>query len=164
MKILVTGPESSGKSTLARALAWCLDGIYVAEEARYYLYELDRPYRQADLDTIWHRQLLAEESAISSGSSFVVCDTGPEVLRIWSEVKYGTCSSLIGEAVRTRRYDLTLLAYPDIPWTYDPLREAPDEAARMQLFQRYASLLPEAAIVRGSARTALALSYLEAMR
>lgn len=164
MKILVTGPESSGKSTLARSLAWCLDGVYVAEEARYYLYELDRPYRQDDLDTIWQRQLEAEERALASGSSFVICDTGPEVLRVWSEVKYGSCSPLILEAVKVRRYDLVLLCYPDIPWSYDPLREAPDEAARMDLFDRYSSLLPGATVVRGTARTALALSFVDATK
>ena len=164
MKILVSGPESSGKSTLARSLAWCLDGIYVAEEARFFLHALDRPYRQSDLDAILSKQRSAEEGALALGSSYVICDTGPEVLRIWSEVKYGSCSPRIRDAVARMSYDVVLLCYPDVPWTYDALREAPDEAARLELFDRYAALLPDAAVVRGTDRTALALSFVEAIK
>ncbi len=161
MKVLITGPESSGKSYLARALAWCLDGIFVAEQARYYLTALERPYGQSDLETIWQLQRQAENAAISTGNACIICDTGPEVMQIWSEVKYGSCSSDIKAAVTSRPYDIVFLCYPDIPWTYDPLRETPDPMARKDIFDRYAELLPDAFIIRGSSRIGSALAHLE---
>ena len=160
MTVRVTGPESSGKTTLARGLAWCLDGWFVAEQARPYLAKLDGPYQEADLLKIWEAQLRAEQYALSSGASFIICDTGPEVIRIWSEVRYGRCAASVRRACEEVKYDLTLLCTPDLPWTYDPLREHPDVAARWALFARYQRMLPKAVEVRGSNRIAQALCAL----
>ncbi|NJB85133.1 nicotinamide riboside kinase [Lewinella marina] len=157
MRILVTGPESSGKSTLSRQLAWALDGIFVAEQARHYLQELPRPYTAEDLPRIWRRQRRAEEEALATGASFLVCDTGPEVIRVWSEVKYGYCDPVVLSAARQRTYDLTLLCRPDLPWSYDPLREHPDARDRMKIHQRYRQYLPGAVEIRGDNRLTQAL-------
>ena len=161
MKILVTGPESAGKSTLSRQLAWILDGIFVAEAARTYLQGLDRPYQPHDLPRIWHRQCAGETEAVSSGASFVLCDTGPEVIRVWSEVRFGTCDPAVFRATREHRYDLVLLCYPDLPWSPDPLREHPDEADRRDLFERYENLLPDAVHIAGNNRVDQALAALD---
>ncbi|WP_116124626.1 AAA family ATPase [Lewinella sp. IMCC34183] len=158
MKILITGSESAGKSTLSRQLAWALDGVCVPEAAREYLKNLDRPYAFEDLQSIWHRQRDAEAAAVATGASFVVCDTGPEVIRIWSEVKFGRCDPEVFLASRTRSYDLTLLCYPDLPWTYDPLREHPEEKDRKHLFDRYHQLLPNARVISGADRLTQALA------
>jgi len=158
LKILITGPESSGKSFLARALAWALDGRYVAEEARAYLNALDREYHAADLPRIWQLQHRAETIAVATGASFVVCDTGPEVIKIWAEVKYGNCPTVVEDAFRASAYDLVFLCSPDLPWQPDPLREAPDEDARQSLFHRYSALLPDAIVVSGPDRVAAALA------
>lgn len=160
MKILVTGPESSGKSTLSRALAWCLDGLYVAEQARQYLHERHGAYTEADLPLIWSVQRAAEDRATAEGTSYVICDTGPEVIQIWSLVKFGQVPTPVTEAVRERLYDLTFLCAPDLPWQADPLRESPDLATRQSLFQRYERLLPEALIIRGEERVSQALRAL----
>ncbi|WP_238750124.1 AAA family ATPase [Neolewinella maritima] len=157
----VTGPESSGKSTLAQTLAWCLDGTYVAEQARAYLHALARPYTEADLALIWQAQQRAETAARQSGASYVICDTGPEVLQIWSEVKYGRCAATLSSQTATRSYDLTLLCAPDLAWTYDPLREHPNEADRWTLHARYRSLLPGALGITGADRVQQALSAIQ---
>ena len=109
---------------------------------------------------IWEAQRHAERHARSSGASFVICDTGPEVIRIWSEVRYGRCAASVRSACREVQYDLTLLCTPDLPWTYDPLREHPDVAARWALFARYQRMVPGAVEVRGSNRVAQALHAL----
>ena len=160
MTVRVTGPESSGKTTLALALAWCLDGYFVAEQARYYLAALGRPYHEDDLPVIWKAQLIAERYARLSGSPFIVCDTGPEVIRIWSEVKYGRCADSVLTACVEREYDLTLLCAPDLPWVYDPLREHPKEDTRWKLFDRYRKLLPGAVVISGADRIDQAMSYI----
>jgi nicotinamide riboside kinase len=154
LRIRVTGPESSGKSTLARALAWALDGHYVAEQARSYLGERGGHYERGDLIHILHRQLEAEQM---SSASVLCCDTGPEVLRIWSEVKYGTCAPALLRAFHEVSYDLTFLCAPDLPWQADPLREHPDPGDRQALFGRYRALLPTAITLRGGDRTEAAL-------
>ncbi|WP_420460670.1 AAA family ATPase [Neolewinella sp.] len=159
MTIRITGPESSGKTTLAQALAWSLDGWLVAEQARPYLAELGRPYQEHDLPLIWEAQQRAEYTARSSGASFIICDTGPEVIRIWSKVKYGRCAASVLSACKVVPYDLTLLCAPDLPWTYDPMREHPEGGARWGLFARYRELLPNAGVVRAEYRIEQAVTY-----
>ncbi|MBC6994928.1 ATP-binding protein [Neolewinella lacunae] len=152
LTIRITGPESSGKSTLARDLAWALDGVYVAEAARGYLLARQGRYTAADLPRIWEVQRRSEDAARAHSPGLVVCDTGPEVIRIWAEVKYGQCPKELRQAQLERHYDLTLLCAPDLPWEPDPLREAPDQATRLALFARYRELLPEAHVISGEER------------
>lgn len=158
--IRVTGPESSGKSSLAARLAAALDGIYVAEAARDYLTARNGKYTEGDLPAIWSAQKEAEDAARASSASFVVCDTGPEVIAVWAEVRYGRVPPALAAAVRDRNYDLTLLCYPDLTWEPDPLREAPDENLRKALFEKYFALVPEANVISGSARTEQALTLI----
>ena len=157
LTIRVTGPESSGKTTLARRLAWCLDGIYVAEAARSYLHAREGKYAAGDLPAIWEAQRRLEDAARAQSASYVICDTGPEVVYVWAEVKYGHVARSVQDAVASRQYDLTLLCAPDLPWAPDPLRETPDRGQRWELFERYRSLLPGATIITGRARVAQAL-------
>ena len=160
MKVLVTGPESSGKSTLARSLAWILDGYYVEEQARQYLHNLSRAYEADDLPRILRQQLAAEQRGLDSGASYVICDTGPEVIDIWSQVKYGIPVPGIELADVDKNYDLTLLCAPDLPWQEDRLREHPDPIARQALFQRYRDRLPRARLISGADRIGQALDAL----
>lgn len=165
MTILVTGPESSGKTTLARDLAWALDGVFVAEAARDYLEARDGKYTEADLPKIWTKQKEAEDAARASSASFVVCDTGPAVIRIWAEVKYDRCAEEIVRATEERYYDLILLCLPDLPWAPDPLREAPDQGVREVLLERYRMVLMTKSPVEvsGSNRLGQALRAVDAL-
>ena len=92
LKIVVTGPESSGKTTLAAALAAALDTVWVPEFARTYLAHLGRPYERNDLINIrlgqaaweeWYAQHLS-----TSPSHHLVCDTDWTVLHVWEAYKF----------------------------------------------------------------------------
>ena len=136
LKIVLTGPESTGKTTLALALTQHFPNALLASEyARIYINELTRPYRQEDLLTIAQKQLEFEERQRSKNPDFLFCDTAFIVLKIWSMYKYGTCHPFIEQLARTRQYDLFLLCGTDVPWEADPQRENPQE--REELYTLY---------------------------
>jgi len=126
LKIAVIGPESTGKSTLAEALANHFHTEWVPEYAREYLEKLDRPYGEADLLKIAQGQKALEERLLPHANRFLFCDTTLVVVKVWSEHKYGRCHSWITGQVASMRYDYFLLTDIDLPWEPDPLREHPE--------------------------------------
>ncbi len=144
-KILITGPESTGKSTLAQRLAAYYGMPWVPEYARQYLEGLHRPYVKSDLHRILSGQLASEEQAAQTAPRLLFCDTGPEVIAIWSAVRFGSVDPPVRMALQPPQYDYgtILLCYPDLPWIADPLREAPNPEVRLALFGRYEALLSQ---------------------
>lgn len=141
LKVLITGPESSGKTKLAQYLARQFQAPWVPEFARTYLNTLDRQYEEEDLLVILNGQLRLQNQYDRQPMLF--CDTGPEVIYVWSQVKYNRVDPYILEQVQKVDYDLRLLCYPDLEWEPDPLREAPDPQARIQLFNQYVALFEQ---------------------
>ena len=135
MRISITGPESTGKSELAKQLADYYNTVWVPEVAREYLINLGRAYRFEDIIEIARKQLEMENSVASKASKFLFCDTDFLVTKIWSLYKYGKCDPWIEEMVLSHRYDLYLLCSTDLPWEDDPLREHPQQ--REELFGIY---------------------------
>ncbi len=140
---VTTGPESSGKTTLAEQLSATLIAPLVTEASRYYLTDLYRrkpgyQYQQDDLLHIARLQHERELHALRQQPEYLVCDTDLLVIIIWSEVKYGVVApellGLFGQALATteRTY---LLCDHHLPWQPDPLRENPSD--RDLLFTRY---------------------------
>lgn len=140
-RILITGPESSGKSWMAQHLARHFRTEWVKEYARSYLSSLNRKYNQTDIVAICKGQTAAQEFTAQFSTNLLFCDTGPEVTKIWSEVKFANCPTEIESAFHAQVYDFTLLMYPDLKWENDPLREVPEEEERMKLFELYQNLL-----------------------
>lgn len=166
-KIVLTGPESSGKTQMATALAAALGVACVPEFARYYLSHLGRPYIQADLKNIGRGQRAWEDWYAAAGLSdqhgqkdpmstkndlvaqfpeafkkhCLVLDTDWTVLHIWEN--YGYPETTVREWQKgygeARIGDLYLLCAPDFAWEPDPLREHPE--AREELFALYEALL-----------------------
>jgi len=135
IKIAVTGPESSGKTTLVEALAHHYGCVYTQEYARVYLEEYGPDYMEEDLVRIASGQLMveaeAQELATDKGTPLILCDTDMLTVRIWSEEKFGRAADLLKKLTRRVRYQHWLLCRPDIPWAPDPLRENPHDRDRL---------------------------------
>jgi len=132
IKIAITGPESSGKTTLSQSLSEHYNVAFIPEFARDYLEQIKGEYSQSDLDEIAQGQL---KTIVSSHNEIDICDSDFSVLEIWSNYKYGNVSDYIAELVKKELFDLHILCTPDIPWEEDVLRENPDN--RDELFEIY---------------------------
>lgn len=126
-KILITGPESSGKTTLGMELSQELECLFVPEYARQFLEDTAGEYVESDLADIAEGQLEQEDQAASQGGDWVVCDTSMLVMKIWGQHKYGNVDHRILQELEDRYYDLVILCKPDFEWEYDTLRENPDD-------------------------------------
>ena len=165
-KITITGPESSGKTTLARQLAEAFDTLWVPEYAREYIDQLNRPYWESDLLEIARGQVAREDEYAAKKQDLLFCDTSLEVIKIWSEFRYQRCHPWILEQLEKRQPDLYLLCVPDLPWEYDPQRENPDD--RNALFEIYQKELVGKHVVEirgeGEERIQLATKAAESLR
>ena len=133
--IVITGPESSGKTTLTARLAAHFYTHWVSEYARTYIDNLGRPYGERDLLEIAKGQEETENKIINISEGFVFLDTSLEVIKIWSEYKYGRCHPWIMDQLEKRKHNLYLLCQPDLPWQPDPQRENPND--RDELYKLY---------------------------
>ena len=134
-KVVITGPESSGKTTLFNAIEEKFGIAGVPEFARVYIDQLDRPYVQGDLIEIANGQLQLEQKFSNENKDLLLCDTDLLTIKVWSEYKYGICDPIILNQLMHHLPDYYVLASPDIPWEPDPQRENPKE--RDELFQIY---------------------------
>jgi nicotinamide riboside kinase len=137
-KIIFTGPESSGKTTMSNWFADQIGATYVPEFARLYLEKLERSYDFKDLELIAKGQLELIKAANGSGKR-LVCDTGMLVLKIWAELKFDSVINFVDDYIIEDLDSIYVLCKPDIPWEEDPLRE--NEHDRDKLFVRYEQLL-----------------------
>ena len=140
-RIIITGPESTGKSVLSQELAQHFNGSIVPEYARQYLSELHRNYRMEDVLEIARVQL-KEYSESRFAGNIVFFDTWLIITKVWLEVVYKREEKWIDEAILSTQGDHYLLCYPDIEWIPDPLRENGGKM-RDVLFQRYKEILIE---------------------
>src|SRR5690606_487313 len=151
-KIVIVGPESTGKSTICRELAEYYRRQYatawVPEYAREFLEKIGRPYTYEDLMDIAKGQLELEErikeklmAEAGDRPALLFIDTIMVVMQVWSEYVFGKCDPFILDQVVSRIYDYYLLMNIDLPWTYDKLREYPDLKNREQLYHIYYDIL-----------------------
>ena len=140
-RIVVIGPESTGKSTLSKQLAEALSTLWVPEYARAYLEQLDRPYDEHDLLKIAQGQLTLEDVIAAEANRFLICDTDLYVIKVWSESKYNRCHPWVLEQVATRKYDMYLLTDIDKQWEDDPLREHSGPAERQYFYNIYKDIV-----------------------
>ena len=139
-RILILGPESTGKSTLAEKLARHFAEPWVPEVAREYLEKLDRPYAYEDLLQIGKQQMQLEDKRAGGAKNYLFCDTDLRVIQVWSQHRFGKVDPWVLEEIALRTYDLILICAPDLPWQADPLREHPELKMRQQFFEIYKQL------------------------
>ena len=119
-RIAITGPESTGKSTLAAALAAHYDTLWVPEYAREYLQTLRRPYQYSDLGAIARGQLKREALSEAKAKRFLFCDTELIVVKIWSQFKFHQCDPWILSNPQTHSYSPHPLTHNHLPRENDP--------------------------------------------
>lgn len=138
-KIYITGPESTGKTSLCKALATHYACAWVPEYARQYLTETGGEYDYSDLEAISVGQMEWQNNFERAAKKMLILDTGQEVLHIWSSHKYGKVDESITERLKEQAGALHLLCSPDLTWEPDALRESAHE--RDILFEKYETLL-----------------------
>ncbi len=166
-RILILGHESTGKSTLAAALAAYFQEPWVPEVAREYLEKLDRPYAYEDLLQIGKQQMQLEDELARGAKNYLFCDTDLRVIRVWSQHRFGKVDPWVLEELERRTYALILLCATDLPWQADPLREHPDLEIREQLFDQYLEITQQSGfsfqLISGDASARL-ITSVEAIR
>lgn len=159
-KIVIIGPESTGKSTLCKQLADHYQTLWVPEYAREYLTANGMNYTYEDLLIIAKGQIALEEEyagKIIDGSSdsrlpssdsrlltpysLLFIDTDMYVMKVWCEFVFNKCHQWIIDQIVDRKYDLYLLCNIDLPWSRDELREYPDIVTRSTLYRMYKDIL-----------------------
>ena len=141
--VAVVGPESTGKTTLAKSLAESWSVPWVEEAARAYLDERG-DYQESDLLEIARTQWLLEQAGVDEAGRrglSLVLDTDLLVIKIWSEYRYGRCHPWILEHLAQAPGRLYLLTGTEVPWEPDPLRENPMD--RNDIYQLYRRALVE---------------------
>ncbi len=135
-KIVITGPESSGKTFLSKQLAREFSAPVVPEFAVEYLMNTGGKYDYDDLLNISIGQIeLEDKIQVEYNSNLLICDTDLITIKIWSQVKYDKVDNQILDFIKNREYTYYLLCKPDIPWEYSEFRENPND--RDDLFLLY---------------------------
>lgn len=137
MKVLVlTGPESSGKSWLAEEIQRQFGGVLVGEYVRQYIDEVQRDTVYADIDVIAHEQLAREDAARAVKPALLILDTHLLSNILWSRTLFNDCPAWLEAALAERQYDLHLLLSPDgVEWVGDGQRCQPDLGEREAFFE-----------------------------
>jgi NadR type nicotinamide-nucleotide adenylyltransferase len=146
-KIVVIGPESTGKTSLCELLAAHFQTEWCPEYAREYLLAHGNQYSFDDLLTIAKGQVDLEDQFLKSvvqeknRSPMLFIDTDQYVMKVWCEFVFDRCHQWILDQIVLRKYDLYLLCKTDLPWVKDELREYPDLENREILFHIYRDIM-----------------------
>ena len=160
IKIVILGPESTGKSTLCKQLSAHYNTLWCPEYAREYLDNNGTAYSFPDLLTIAKGQLALEykiEREVlqnnlqpglapsipgqQEGRQLFFIDTDQQVMKVWCEYVFNDCHSWILRQIAERTCHLYLLCKPDLPWVQDALREYPNEKPRIELYHIYKDMM-----------------------
>jgi NadR type nicotinamide-nucleotide adenylyltransferase len=121
--IVITGAESTGKSTLTERLANHFRVPFIPEIAREYVERLDRKYTYSDVENIAKMQIEQFRKKVKSGAPYIFVDTWLIVTKIWFEFVYNKTPDWIIDEINKTKIDLFLVCDIDLPWISDPVRE-----------------------------------------
>ncbi len=135
IRLVLTGPESSGKSALTAHLGAFLGVPYALEYARIFLEKHGPSYDYDLLLEISRKHAIYQQAMAPADEPAGILDTDLINFKIWCEVAYGRCHPEIVAGLNRETHHVYLLCFPDLPWAPDPLREHPTQ--RMMLFERH---------------------------
>ncbi len=146
IKVVLFGPESTGKTTLSHQLANHYNTVWAPEFAREYLQEKwnneHKTCEQKDILPIAFGQMKLENELAKKANKILICDTDLLETKVYSEEFYGGfVDDKLNEAAKNNQYDLYLLTYIDTPWKADDLRDRPNE--RNEMFAAFKNALVE---------------------
>lgn len=144
VKVVLFGPESTGKTTLSKQLAHYYNTVWAPEFAREYLQEKWNKKRETcekeDLIPIAIGQMKLENKLALKANKILICDTDLLETKIYSEEFYGGfVDEKLDKAASENQYDLYLLTYIDTPWEEDDLRDRPE--LRLEMFNAFKNAL-----------------------
>lgn len=139
MRIGIIGPESTGKTTLAKELAERYQGIYVPEYAREFVEQ------KGSTEVTWdelceiakHQIDQLKELTNERVNELAIFDTELIVTKVWFDYAFGRWPEWLDEAIKQYPMDVYVILYPDLPWVPDPARSNGSDEIRMELFERY---------------------------
>ena len=144
IKVVLFGPESSGKTTLSKLLARHYNTVWVPEYARDYLQNKWNNERKtcenSDMLPIAEGQMKSENELTLKADNILICDTDLLETKVYSEVFYdGYVHPDLEKAAIQNTYDLYFLTYIDAPWKKDDLRDRPEQ--RLEMFKAFENAL-----------------------
>ena len=122
-RVVISGPESTGKTELACCLASCFGTVWIPEYAREYIAGLDRPYTYEDVEYIAREQVRREKEYLRKASGFLFYDTHLIVTKVWMQVVWSEYPLWIDDAIRDSHIQLYLVCDTDMEWVPDGVRE-----------------------------------------
>ena len=146
VKIVLFGPESTGKTTLSIQLAKHYNTVWVQEYARPYLQKVWNQERRTcepkDILPIAFGQIALENRLAKRADKVLICDTDLLETKVYSSAYYGGfVDPILEKAATENTYNLYLLTYIDTPWEEDDLRDRPEQ--RMEMFEAFQKALDE---------------------
>ena len=141
-RVAILGAESSGKSTLAGALATHYDTVWVPEYLREFVATHERVPEKGDQHRIARTQMEREDAAAAKASRFLFCDTTPLMTAVYSRWYWGRVDAQLALLERRHDYAFTLVTAPDSPWEADGLQRDSEEV-RQTIHQRVVQVLQE---------------------
>ena len=146
VKIVLFGPESTGKTTLSIQLAKHYNTVWVQEYARPYLQKVwnqeRRTCQQKDILPIAFGQIALENRLSKRADKVLICDTDLLETKVYSSSYYGGfVDPILEKAATENTYNLYLLTYIDTPWEADDLRDRPEQ--RLEMFEAFQKALDQ---------------------
>lgn len=141
IKIAIYGPESTGKTTLAKQLAEHFNTVWIPEFARDYLQQKWNTQQQIcekeDLLPIAIGQTKLENEGLQTANKILFSDTNLMVTKVFSDIHYGETDPILEKAAKKHKYDLFFLTDVDVPWQKDDLRDSPDDREKtLHIFEK----------------------------
>ncbi len=146
VKVVLFGPESTGKTTLSQQLARHYNTVWAPEYAREYLQDKWNNTRKtceaSDIIPIAVGQMKLENNLAKKADKVLICDTDLLETKVYSQEYYGGfVDKKLDKAAKENQYDLYLLTYIDTPWEADDLRDRPEQ--REEMFHAFEQALKD---------------------